>query len=328
MSSTPVWTARLVAATESILTWRARRKARKKIRQQKKHVIVDWIEAFLWAAGVVLLINQYLLQAYRIPTGSMIETLLLEDRIFVNKMVYGPELLPGIGKLPGFVEPQRGEVVIFENPSYISRGPVFNIVQRVLYMVTLSLVDIDRDESGEPRAHFLIKRAVGFGGDRIRSREGDLQIRPIGQTEWLTEQEFARQTGTPFPIRRMITASDYASYRPAAQEAAREILGLAATTDGRTAQRAVQAPGSIDPFEFDRLRSEFLLKANPSDERTVVRHSFYELGWYVPPNTVLTLGDNRDNSRDGRYYGPVRMDRVLGRAMFRYWPLPRVGAIR
>ena len=141
---------RLQILTEVFLTRRARIRRIKKEKQQRKNPVLDWIEAFLWAAGVVLLINQYLFQAYQIPSGSMIDTLLIGDRIFVNKIVYGPELLPGVLKLPSPVRAKRNDVIIFENPSYISRGPAFDIVQRIIYMLTLSFVDIDRDEAWEP----------------------------------------------------------------------------------------------------------------------------------------------------------------------------------
>ena len=113
--------------TEIYLSCRKRKKRIRKEKQRGKNVIVDWLEAFLWAAGVVLLINQYLFQAYQIPSGSMIDTLLIGDRIFVNKIIYGPELLPGLGKLPSPVKPKRNDIIIFENPSYISRGPVFDV---------------------------------------------------------------------------------------------------------------------------------------------------------------------------------------------------------
>jgi signal peptidase I len=42
---------------------------------------------------------------------------------------------------------------------------------------------------------------------------------------------------------------------------------------------------------------------------------------------VFPLGDNRDNSRDARYFGPVSLDNVLGRAMIKYWPPSRIGPI-
>ncbi len=137
---------------------------------------MDWIDAIFSAVVIVLLINQYLLQAYQIPSPSMEPSLLVSDRIFVNKIVYGPELIPGMLKIPGPWQPQRGDVIIFESPEYISSGPVVDILQRIIYMVTLSLVDIDKDENGNPKHHFLIKRAIGMPGDRIRMNQGDVEI--------------------------------------------------------------------------------------------------------------------------------------------------------
>lgn len=323
--STPA-SVRLVAFTERFLTWRKRRRLRKKKKQQSKHVVVDWIEAFLWAAGVVLLINQYALQAYRIPSGSMMNTLLLGDRIFVNKVIYGPELLPGLIKLPGFTDPERGEVIIFENPSYISRGTAFDVMQRIIYMLTLSIVDIDRDESGQPRAHFLIKRAVGVGEDRFRVRDGTLEVLPPGETNWLNEGEFARTQGLEYEIRRMVDTELYDLYPSAGVTSARDELGL--TTSDRTALSTVQQQRSVDPFEFDRQRTGYLAAANPHEALTVARNASYELGWYVPADRIMPIGDNRDNSRDGRFFGAVREDQVLGRAMFKYWPITRIGPIR
>ena len=79
--------------------------------------MLDWAEAIGSAILIVLLINQFLLQAYRIPSESMVPTLLVGDRIFVNKLIFGPELLPGAVKLPSPRAPRRGEVIIFENPT-------------------------------------------------------------------------------------------------------------------------------------------------------------------------------------------------------------------
>ena len=101
----------IVRFSERVITHRHRRLARRRIKQRAKFWLRDWIEAFLQAALVVLLINQYVIQAYRIPSGSMISTLMLQDRIFVNKLTYGPELLPGSRKLPGLVEPGRADVI-------------------------------------------------------------------------------------------------------------------------------------------------------------------------------------------------------------------------
>src|SRR5215510_11223540 len=118
---------RLQSLTKAYLTRRNRNRRVKKEKQKAKNPVLDWIEAFFWAAGMVLLANQYLMQAYVIPSGSMEDTLLIGDRVFVNKLIYGPEVLPGVIKLPGVFKPKRNEIIIFENPSYISKGPVFDI---------------------------------------------------------------------------------------------------------------------------------------------------------------------------------------------------------
>ncbi|MCK5674898.1 MAG: signal peptidase I, partial [Spirochaetales bacterium] len=108
------WITTVQDVTEKILTYRKRKKLKQKKKQQAKNPILDWLEAFIWAAGVVLLINQYLFQAYQIPSGSMIDTLLIKDHIFVNKIIFGPELIPGKFKIPSTIKPERNDVMIFE----------------------------------------------------------------------------------------------------------------------------------------------------------------------------------------------------------------------
>lgn len=321
------WQHALVGFTERVLTRRRQRRIRKRERQKNKNQILDWIEAFVWAAFVVLLINQYLLQAYQIPSGSMIPTLRLQDRIFVNKLVYGPELLPGMAKLPGFAEPERAEVVIFENPSYISRGPAFDILQRVLYMITLSLVDIDRDEFGRPRAHFLIKRAAGVEGDRFRLGEGFMSVKPQGEPEWMSEEAFTELAGVEYPVRRMVDESSYELFARAAEAVAYRDLGILVPDENSRALEDLRGADVVDGYYLDEMRSYTLYTANPSDRRYRARSERYRIGWYVPEGRIFPLGDNRDNSRDARSFGAVHTDEVLGRAMFRYWPLDRIGAV-
>ena len=322
------WQRTLVTLTERLLTRRRRRRIRKRERQKNKNQILDWVEAFIWAAFVVLLINQYMLQAYQIPSGSMIPTLQLQDRIFVNKLIYGPELLPGLAKVPGFEDPERAEVVIFENPSYISRGPAFDILQRVLYMITLSLVDIDRDEYGRPRAHFLIKRAAGVEGDRFRLEEGQLRIKPEGESSWLSEDAFQRLAGLEYPVRRMVDEADHESLKDAAKAVAYRDLGILVSDESAEAVQRLRSRDVVDGYYLDALRAHTLYTADPSKRQYRAQSEMHRLGWYVPEGRIFPLGDNRDNSRDARSFGAVHERNVLGRAMFRYWPLDRLGAIK
>jgi signal peptidase I len=316
------------ALTERFLTRRQRIRRIKKEKQRAKNPILDWIEAFLWAAGVVLIINQYLFQAYQIPSGSMIDTLLIKDRIFVNKIIYGPELLPGLAKLPSPVKPKRNDVIIFENPSYISRGPVFDIAQRIIYMLTLSLVDIDRDESGDPKVHFLIKRAVGMGGDRFITEQGDLKIRFAGEDRWVAEGEYIARRGMEHTLSRLMESDAYPSLEAAGRAAAYMDLGLTPPDDAAAAASLMSTLRYPDYLAHERSRLELLRGARPQENRYRTLLARHTQGWYVPEGRILPLGDNRDNSRDGRYFGPVRVSRVLGKGSLIYWPLKRIGSIR
>ena len=311
---------RVRLVTEKYLTLRRRKRRIKKEKQKAKNIIVDWLEAFLWAAGVVLLINQYLFQAYQIPSGSMIDTLLIGDRIFVNKIVYGPELLPGVGKLPSPVKPKRNDIIIFENPSYISRGPVFDVAQRIIYMLTLSIVDIDRDENGEPKAHFLIKRAVGMGGDWFIPYRGNMRIRPAGRDRWIEEKEFREMKGMSHNISRLMNENDYPALEAAGRAAGYDDLSLAVPSSLQTLASQISNIRYPDYIAHEKSRLEVLRGAYPQESRYSILLARHNQGWYVPESRILPLGDNRDNSRDGRYFGPVKSSKILGRGSIIYWP--------
>lgn len=314
--------------TERFLSRRRRIRRIKRERQKAKNPILDWIEAFLWAAGVVLLINQYLFQAYQIPSGSMIDTLLIGDRIFVNKLIYGPELLPGIGKLPSPIKPERNDVIIFENPSYISQGPLFDIAQRVIYMLTLSLIDIDRDENGAPKAHFLIKRAVGMGGDHIKSDKGELSILFDGETRWVPERDYIAEAAMDHTVARLMKESDYQTLEAAARALAYENMHL--PVPDYLASMVPQNPGIQYPdyIAYEKARLSVIRAAQPHVRRYAEQSAQFNQGWYIPEGRILPLGDNRDNSRDGRYFGPVNEDKILGKGAIIYWPLTRFGIIK
>jgi signal peptidase I len=312
------------SVTEAYLSRRRRIQRIKREKQQRKNPIVDWIEAFLWAVCVVLLINQYLFQAYQIPSGSMIDTLLIGDRIFVNKLVYGPELLPGLAKLGSPIKPARNDIIIFENPAYNSRGTAFDIAQRIIYMLTISLVDIDRDQAGNPKAHFLIKRAVGMGGDQFYSRRGEMFIRFNGETRILSEREYNSRRGWDHNITRLVDASSYPALELAGAAAAWMDLGLSPTPEMMDAISSYQELRYNDLTTFHTYWLMTRCAAFPHEDRYNEQLARRLQGWYVPPGHILPLGDNRDNSHDGRFFGAVHTEKILGKGAFIYWPLRRI----
>lgn len=320
------WVDTVEDVTASVILWRRRRKFIKKQKQKAKHPVRDWIEAFLWAALVVLLINQYLIQAYKIPSGSMKNTLLNGDRIFVNKFIYGPELLPGAGKLPSIHQPEHSQVIIFENPSYLTKGTVFDILQRAIYMVTLSLVDIDKDKYGEPRPHFLIKRAIGVGGNRLRFTEGEVEFLLPDSKIWVQEQDLPRYNAADYTIRRMIHNDEYRYIRLSGIAEAYASAGIPLSPE---MQEAALGSGQLAPdsLEWNKYRYKTMYSIYPNDRKYAAEWRKLHSGWYIPRGWIFPLGDNRDNSRDARFFGPVHTDDVLGKAMFIYLPLDRIGGI-
>ena len=335
------WERDVQTATERFLSWRKKRSLARKARQKKRNPVVDWIDAIASAVVIVLVINQYLLQAYQIPSPSMEPSLLVSDRIFVNKIIYGPELIPGMLKMPGFTVPARGDVIIFESPEYISSGPLKDILQRVIYMVTLSLVDIDKDEYGQPKHHFLIKRAIGMPGDRLRMREGNVEILPPGESTWMPESQLKQSLGMSYPSYRSINPDEYKYYRDQGIGSALEAAGLAVTDAQKQAlarnyEVTTDSSGAPhfrltalnDEIYVDLWQSRIEWALEPFNFAKAADWRLLQEGYYVPRGRIFPMGDNRDNSRDARYFGTVSLDKVLGKGLFRDRPLSRFGVIR
>ena len=90
------------------------------------------VEAILAALLLALLIRTFVVEAFKIPSGSMLPTLQIGDHLLVNKFLYGPRLeIPftsiSFGRLPGLREPQRGDVIVFAYPV----DPAQNFIKRV-----------------------------------------------------------------------------------------------------------------------------------------------------------------------------------------------------
>lgn len=111
------------------------------------------LKSVLWAVGLFLFLRIFLIQAFRIPSESMVPTLLVGDWLFVNKLVYGPRIPFTNVRLPGYSEPDRFEVVVFK-----------------------STYQADEAAIGQDPEPMLVKRLVGLPGDTVYMREGILHV--------------------------------------------------------------------------------------------------------------------------------------------------------
>src|SRR5436190_11587017 len=79
-------------------------------------VIREYVEAALWALLITLFLRAFVIQAFRIPSESMKDTLLVGDFLFVNKFEYGAKIPFTHIRLPGLRQPHRGDVIVFQFP--------------------------------------------------------------------------------------------------------------------------------------------------------------------------------------------------------------------
>ena len=131
--------------------------------QKKKSFYKEWIEPFLIAALVALFIRQFIVEAFKIPSGSMIPTLTIGDHLLVNKFIYGPRIPFTDSRIFSWMEPKRGEIIVFKYPenedkNFIKRvvglpGDKIQIVNGMLYLndriVPITPTDPPADKSVE-----------------------------------------------------------------------------------------------------------------------------------------------------------------------------------
>ena len=121
---------------------------------------VSWIDALIQAAFTVALLNIFVFQLYEIPSESMVPEFLIKDRVFVFKTTSGPKFpLSDIG-LPCLRSYKRGDIVVFRNPHYKDdqKSEVKNFVSSLVYMLTLTQVNLNMNEDGSQKADPLVER--------------------------------------------------------------------------------------------------------------------------------------------------------------------------
>ncbi|HYM29444.1 MAG TPA: signal peptidase I [Steroidobacteraceae bacterium] len=222
---------------------------------------VDYARSFFPVALVVLLLRSFVFEPYRIPSDSMMPTLLDGDFIIVNKYAYGLRLPVLNRKVVGIGAPQRGDVVVF-------RWPV------------------------DPSVNF-IKRLVRLPGDHVEVHDNLIVINGKAVQFYVGPQRY--------------------------NDGCYVNMSLAREQLGAHQHEAIFCPVALD-------RAPLLPSCKRSGLRGYVCGDEDAPGGMrappfvgdVPPGHYLMMGDNRDNSDDGRSWGYVPEENLVGKAT-RIW---------
>ena len=252
----------------------------------------DWVKALLYAAVAVVIIRLFVFETMMVPTPSMAPTIEPQDRLFVERITYLAR------------EPEYGEVVVFWTP----------------------FVDQDAQEMYGPFDHFMelfspaefkghvkyVKRLIGKSGDVIeltpvRGKSGSFNVLINGEIpERLKEYEYSQAgifTDTEY-FRKMAYPSEYEALPVEVQWYTLE----GNTEDYRAAFDELLGDVETSSYAwFDADANKIKIK--------------------VPDGMCFMMGDNTDNSFDGRYFGFVPEENIVGGPLLTFWPLNRFGTI-
>jgi len=250
--------------------------------------------AFLKELGIVLgaflLLNNFVIASFLVPTGSMENEVLTGDLLFVNKFIYGgtsPRNIPFTNvrlpwfRLPAFADVERGDVIVFEFPGY-------------------------REEVRPEEFQFYLKRCVGLPGDTIAIRDRVLYV-----------------NGTPAPLPRHLKFSQPAAV-PDTLPDERIFPPGAAWNEDNYGPIVVPHSGMRIPLTAANFRqwevfiereghqvmrsgNQVFVDGKPVDEYVVGR------------DYLFGMGDHRDNSLDCRYWGFVPEENLVGTPILVYW---------
>lgn len=214
---------------------------------KQKSKFREYTEAVIIAIILALLIRTFIVQAFKIPSGSMKQTLLVGDQILVSKFLYGMKIPFTDTRFFILRQPRRSDIIVFSFPQNKEKEECRSFTQNVASRFgnawsNKSLLYLFKDDCRD-----FIKRVIGVGGDKIEIKNKVVYINNVALVE-------------PYTIYNSKNAGESA----------------------------------IEP-----------------------RDNFGPV--IIPRNKFLVLGDNRDNSHDGRFWGYVDMSEIKGRAFIIYW---------
>lgn len=271
---------------------RERLKKKKKVEAKRnpKEVALKFLKEIGIIFGIFIILNSFVFASFVVPTGSMEDTVLAGDFLFVNKFIYGGSTPRHIFytniRIPYFTVPglrsvRKGDVIVFEFPGL-------------------------RDEVKPDEFHYYLKRCVGVSGDTIEIRDRVLYV-----------------NGEEFPRPRYMR-TDPRPPLPRNQADPRIFPRGKPWNEDNYGPLYIPGKGDTLRLSEDNFHGwQVFIQREGADARMLNDGTILidgeETDYYiVQRNYMFGLGDNRNNSLDSRYFGLIAEDLLIGSPMVVY----------
>ena len=245
---------------------------------EKSTAPVRWAYDFFPILAIVLVVRSFLIEPFNIPSSSMVPTLYTGDFIAVNKYAYGIRLPLVNTKVLDLGAPQHGDVVVFRFPL-------------------------------NPKQYY-IKRVIGVGGDTVSFNNGQLSVNgkaiPTTPANFTPDPKMTAQLYPPGKTEtgELVTAEQAAQLGNQEEQTAQYVQESPSSNH----QHLVRYLGDKNWFQY----ASFLQQASP--QLMVSQGQQWQLT--VPEGHYFVMGDNRDRSADGRFWGFVPDENLAGKAVY------------
>lgn len=262
---------------------------------------------------VFLFIRPFFIQAYFIPSESMMPGLIVRDHLIAQKFTYF------------FSEPKFGNVVIFKAPkeAYINNhnmkpyDPPQNKLRRFWDVIS----------NGDTRPDF-IKRVIGEPGDEIYMKAGYIKLKNGNKITHYEMKDRLQIFAENYGFIKVAKDGVYVDNKKIDNDKLAEALNIS-DESFEIVPGIVSRNGKIldEPYIAEDAQWDYPFDEYIKNEENFVRVKDGQYYVKVPEGKYLVVGDNRNNSHDARFWGFLDRKSIKGQAMFIFFPFNRIKVI-